>query len=95
MTVKTVTELGLTYKDVISGFEGICTGKAQYLTGCDQSCLKPKKLNKDGVGPAEGEWFDDTQLVLVKARARLVLDTSPVAGSRREGGPNRDTPRGR
>jgi hypothetical protein len=90
----TVTVLGNTYVDIISGFEGICIGKASYLTGCDQSCLKPKKLNKDGDGSAKGEWFDDTLLV-AKSEPKVKVDTTAPRGAlrhSRSGGPNDATP---
>jgi hypothetical protein len=29
-------DLGVTVKDVIHGFEGVVTGRCQYLTGCTQ-----------------------------------------------------------
>ena len=81
--MKTVTVLGETYRDVISGFEGVCTGKATYITACDQSCLKPRTLNKDG-DPRDGQWFDDTQIEIVPTSVRLQLDTSPVDGAGHE-----------
>lgn len=56
------TKLGLVYRDKLSGFEGIAMGKCQYLTGCDQTCLKPYGL-KDGK-LIDGEWFDDMRLEL-------------------------------
>ena len=31
--------LGKTYKDKISGFQGVATGFCRYLTGCDQVLL--------------------------------------------------------
>lgn len=34
--------LGKTLRDRITGFSGICTGHARYLTGCDQYLLNPK-----------------------------------------------------
>ena len=87
----TVTKLGNTYVDIISGFEGICTAKASYLTGCDRSQLTPKALDKDGEKPAESYWFDDTILVKRDGAATLEVDTSPVEGAgRREGGPTSD-----
>jgi hypothetical protein len=92
---KTVTELGHTYQDILSGFEGVCVGKASYLTGCDQSCLRPKKLNKDGDGSAKGEWFDDTTLVLSPGSKKVVIDSEPIIEAptaRRKGGPNANTP---
>jgi hypothetical protein len=90
----TVTVLGNTYVDIISGFEGICTAKATYLTGCDQSCIRPKGLNKDKDGAAKGEWFDDTLLVQ-KESVKVEVDTTAPRGARRHsrsGGPNPDTP---
>lgn len=90
--VKTVTVLGDTYKDVITGFQGVCIAKAQYLTGCDQSGLKLRSLDKDGKTP-DAIWFDDTQLVKVARAKRIVIDTQAVAESnRRTGGPNSATP---
>jgi hypothetical protein len=90
----TVTVLGNTYVDIISGFEGMCVAKAQYLTGCDQSCLRPKKLNKDGDGAAKGEWFDDSVLVQKEAPKFEVNRSVPRGAPRhsRSGGPNADTP---
>jgi hypothetical protein len=89
----TITILGNTYVDIISGFEGICTAKATYLTGCDRSALTPKKLNKDNDGPAEPNWFDDSVLV-ARTAERVEVDTEPVGASRRTGGPTTN-PRGR
>lgn len=34
-------ELGGLVKDVVTGFEGIATGKSTWLTGCDQFLLSP------------------------------------------------------
>ena len=90
----TVTVLGNTYVEIISGFEGVCIGKASYLTGCDQSCIKPKGLNKDKDGPAKGEWFDDTLLV-AKDGIKIEVDTTAPRGAlrhSRSGGPNDATP---
>ncbi|EPN30018.1 hypothetical protein A245_46208, partial [Pseudomonas syringae pv. actinidiae ICMP 19096] len=38
-------ELGKKARDKISGFEGVITGRAQYLTGCDQYVLSPAAKN--------------------------------------------------
>ena len=51
--------MGSTAKDLITGFEGIVTGRAEYITGCDQYLLQPKV--KDGAH-VEGRWFDDNRL---------------------------------
>ena len=35
-------EFGKTYRDIVSGFEGICTGKVEWMYGCTQYILAPK-----------------------------------------------------
>ena len=35
-------EFGKTYRDIVSGFEGICTGKIEWMYGCTQYILAPK-----------------------------------------------------
>ncbi|MFZ2804289.1 MAG: hypothetical protein WA001_03625 [Patescibacteria group bacterium] len=44
-------------KDKISGFEGILTGRTTWQTGCDQWCIAPTTLDKDG-NLRESKWFD-------------------------------------
>jgi hypothetical protein len=53
-------QLGKTYTDSITGFEGIATARVEYLTGCTHICLQAK-VNKDGVIP-EGQYFDESRL---------------------------------
>jgi hypothetical protein len=55
-------KLGVRAKDKITGFEGIVTGKASYLTGCDQYSLQPEAKESDY---KEGRWFDVGRLVFV------------------------------
>lgn len=52
--------LGRTYRDCITGFQGVATGYVTYLTGCNQVVVSPG-LNKDGEFQ-EGHWFDETRL---------------------------------
>ena len=54
-------ELGMTYKDVITQFEGVAIGRADYITGCSQVLLVPQGLTADGKR-REGEWFDEQRL---------------------------------
>ncbi len=54
--------LGKKVKDIITGFEGIVTGRAQYITGCDQLLVQP--ISKSGEY-IEGRWFDDMRLDVV------------------------------
>jgi hypothetical protein len=66
--------LGNTYKDKITGFQGVAVAHVTYLTGCDQLCLQP---------PAEGNdfkssyYFDVGRLELV---SEGTVSPSDVAG---------------
>lgn len=77
-------ELGLKAKDKITGFEGVITGRAQYLTGCDQYVLVPGI--KDGQ-LQKSEWFDEGRLEVIGEG----ITAEAVAGPKR-GGPQRDAP---
>ncbi len=78
-------ELGKKAKDKITGFEGIITGRAQYLYGCDQYCIVPPA--KDGK-IEQGQWFDEGRVEVV---GRGVLPEEVRV--EKPGGPNRDCPR--
>jgi hypothetical protein len=65
MTIK----LGQKARDVITGFEGIVLCITQHLTGCNQVCLLPQTLDKDGKR-RDGEWFDDSRI--------QILDKTPL-----------------
>jgi len=49
-------QLGQKVRDVVSGLEGIVTGRTEYLNGCIQYCVKPP-LDKDGK-MQEAWWID-------------------------------------
>jgi hypothetical protein len=78
-------ELGKKARDKVTGFEGVITGRAQYLTGCDQYVVVP--LVKDG-SFQRGEWFDEGRLEVIGEG----ISAADVAGTR-PGGPQRDAPR--
>jgi len=50
---------GMLAKDKISGFTGIVTGYANYITGCDQWLLSPKCEDEKIHTKPESIWFDD------------------------------------
>lgn len=83
-------QLGDKAKDVISGFTGRVTGRAEYITGCTQFCLSPERLDEKGQLQS-GNWFDDSRLVVVKRSKRLCLSRLGEAAKRIAGGPQ-DTP---
>ena len=89
MKASKAVALGDSAKDVISGYTGIVTGRAEYLTGCTQFVLSATKLDKDGKVPP-AEWFDESRLAVVKKGA--VKLPGAVASP---GGPQTSAPRGR
>ena len=61
-------KLGDRVKDTISGFEGIVTGKAEYLYGCMQILVQPESLQENGQ-PTESRWMDE-QLFTTEPEAK-------------------------
>ena len=53
---------GQEVQDKITGFKGIVTGFADYMTGCNQYCVQPPVKNEEY---KEGLWFDEGKLELV------------------------------
>lgn len=47
VAVVDLVDLGDQVRDKVTGFKGIVTGKAQYLTGCKQVLVTPK-VGEDG-----------------------------------------------
>lgn len=70
-------EFGRMYRDKITGFEGVCTGKQYISSGCDQALLTPKK-GKDG--KFESYWFDVQRLKPVGNEV-IVLDNGRTPGA--------------
>jgi hypothetical protein len=68
--------LGLTYKDRITGFKGICTGRCQYISGCDQALIQAEA--KDGK-LGEANWFD-VQRLAPSGGKQVVLDNGETPG---------------
>lgn len=67
--------LGKEYKDTISGFQGVATARTKYLYGCIRVLLVPTKLKPDGDFLPDG-WFDEAQLVKVRATKAINKKTS-------------------
>lgn len=77
-------ELGKKAKDKITGFTGIITGRAQYLTGCDQYVIAPPAIE----GKLESsQWFDEGRVEIIGDGVKAEDVAMEVAG-----GPNRDAP---
>lgn len=61
---------GSTYRDVITGFQGVATGTAHYITGCDQALLSRPV---DAGGDRKAEWIDIGRLECVDSIALVTL----------------------
>lgn len=68
-------KLGDYAKDKITGFEGVTTAKATYLTGCARYHVQPQEL-RDGK-PVEGIYFDEDQLEVTQ---KAVISPESVQG---------------
>jgi hypothetical protein len=80
-------EFGLKVRDQLTGFEGLVTGYAKYITGCDQFLVTPGVDEKGGM--REGRWFDDQRLEVLEAPAVVLKDPRAVVDRGRNGA---DTP---
>jgi hypothetical protein len=58
-------EHGQTVRDIITGVEGVVTGRVDYITGCNQYLVQPRTA-PDG-SPREAKWFDEQRLSEVDA----------------------------
>ena len=76
--------LGDVLKCTVTGYTGTVICRNEWLNGCVQYCLK-SKVDKDGK-IQEGEWFDEGQLALKKAKPK------PKPKPVRSGGPTSRTP---
>ena len=74
-------ELGVIARDKITGFGGIVTGRAEYLTGCVQYMVTPP-VKKDG-SYAESGWLDEDRLEVI-CNNKFVL-TPDKAGKPNDG----------
>jgi len=70
-------ELGIKAKDVVTGFEGIITGRVLYITGCDQYLIHPP-VDKAGK-PVDPRWYDEKRIEVLDDKP-LKLDMSGDPG---------------
>lgn len=85
-------EMGVLYRDSITGIEGIATSLAVCITGCDRVLLEPHVL-PDGKVP-DGIYIDDHRLERKEGRAWVPL--VPKLEERKAGAPpTRGVPIGR
>ncbi len=69
--------LGSKVKHIITGFEGIVTGRTEWLTGCSTYGVRSASL-KDGL-PSDAVWFDEVELEFLSDEfSRAGIDTGGV-----------------
>lgn len=71
-------DMGDEVRDEVTGFGGVVTGYARYLTGCAQVLVQPKV--KEGGDWQEGRWFDVDRLTLAKSAAHVHVVKTAVGG---------------
>lgn len=76
--------LGSLVKDCYTGFEGVATGRTEWLYGCARIGIEPRQLH-DGK-PVETQWFDEQRVIVVTERAPTVSADSEAT----KGGPKDD-----
>jgi len=69
--------LGREVVDMVTGFTGVATGFARYLTGCDQYFVLPK--TEDAKKYPEGQWLDVNRLNATDA-AQIAVPTEVDKG---------------
>jgi len=79
-------KLGRKVKDVVTGLEGIATGRAEYFNGCVQIFIEPK-VNKDG--EVKGRWVDEVQVKDVGLGIRPPKETTKPPMGPRHNAPER------
>lgn len=71
--------LGVLAKDDISGFEGVITGRSEYLYGCVQVHLTPRGCNNNGQ-PIDAKWFDEPQVTMIDVDPFRAEETGEPTG---------------
>jgi len=71
-------EFGAIVRDRVTNFEGTATGRASYITGCDQILVQPAIDDKGTF--REGRWFDKQRLE-VTGQSGVEIDNSEKPGA--------------
>ncbi len=82
-----MTNLGDKAEHQITGFQGIVTGRAEYLSGCEKILIQPQGLQEKG-NPIEAQWFDVPECKTLEAGA-----FTPERYIDAPGGPQHEAPK--
>ena len=83
-------KLGQEVRDIVTGFTGIATVRADHLFGCIRIGVKPQGFDKDG-RIQDHEFFDEAALEVVGEGIFPSLP-EPVKPKKTTGGPDRERP---
>ncbi len=67
-------KLGDKARDKVTGFEGVCVCRSEYISGCARIALQPA-VGEDGKIPEQGH-FDEPMCEVVQAAAVASLPTN-------------------
>lgn len=82
-------QMGDKMRDMISGYEGIATGRTAYMNGCVKWLLE-RELDKDG--KEQSCWFDEQRLNVIESKA-FTLPSQTAERAATGGGPMLLAPR--
>ena len=71
-------QLGRKYKDKITGFEGVATGRVTYIGGCNQALIAPA-VGSDGA-LKDSQWLDCQRLEATGTDEIITLDNGEKPG---------------
>lgn len=70
--------IGLTFRDRITGFQGVATGRLEYISGCNQLLLTPMVTGEGTM--RDGNWIDEQRLDHRPEFKRIELDNGATPG---------------
>ena len=73
-------DLGDLVKDKVTSFEGVVAARTDHITGCDTYTVLPRSLDSKG-DVAEGRWFDDGRLKLLKSKVITIEEVESESGN--------------
>jgi hypothetical protein len=85
-----VINLGVEVRDRVTGFKGRVTGRADYISGCNQYLVQPD-TKKDG-DFVEGRWFDEHRLEVTNAPVLQLPEPASAVEPLRRFGPDSPAP---
>lgn len=73
-------ELGSYVEDIITGFKGYVTGRADYVTGCNTYLVQPDNDKGKNVYP-DNQWIDEHRLKVNSKKKKIQLEESKDDGA--------------